>query len=289
MFGYITPDKPNMLLKDFALYKCVYCGLCKSIKKCGTLPRVSTNYDSVFISVLLHNYLNIDYRMKKQNCILHPFRRKPMAVVDELNTDIGAMSVLMLYHKLSDDVIDGGGIKKRFLRVFLKRGYKRAKKTHPVFDEIIVSQYNKLRELEKINCDSIDRVADTFAVMLTKLAAEILKDKNCEEMESVAYNIGRWIYLADAADDLEDDFKKKNYNPFLAAYKDFENITSFMEKHYNEIEFAMLCSSSKIREGVNSLKFNFNIDLISNITERGIPNRSKIILECDNKCKKVRI
>lgn len=283
------PDKPNMFLKDFVLYKCVYCGLCKSIKKYGNLPRLATNYDSVFISVLMHNYLNIDYVIKKSNCMLHPLRRKPMAQVDNLNTDIGAMSVLLMYHKLSDDIIDKGGLKKRIMRLFFRRGYRRAKKTHPVFNEIITKQYNILRKLEQENCDSIDKAADAFANMLLYLSSEILKDMDCKQMQSIAYNIGRWIYLADAADDLESDFKKKNYNPYLAAFKDFENLPQFMEKHKKDIEFSMLCSSSKIREGINNLNFNFNIDLISNITEKGIPNRSRIILEGTKKCKKVRI
>lgn len=30
----------------------------------------------------------------------------------------------------------------------------------------------------------------------------------------MGYNLGRWIYLMDAADDLEEDREKNNYNPF---------------------------------------------------------------------------
>ena len=33
MFGYVKPDKENLLVKELALYKAVYCGLCDAIKK----------------------------------------------------------------------------------------------------------------------------------------------------------------------------------------------------------------------------------------------------------------
>ena len=33
MFGYVTIDKPNILIKDYQTYRSYYCGLCKSIGK----------------------------------------------------------------------------------------------------------------------------------------------------------------------------------------------------------------------------------------------------------------
>ena len=53
MFGYVTPDKNYLYLKDYALYQGVYCGICKATKEVfGNLPRIATNYDSVFLSAL---------------------------------------------------------------------------------------------------------------------------------------------------------------------------------------------------------------------------------------------
>ena len=274
------PDKPNLYIKDFILYRAVYCSICKSINKtCGTKARLATNYDSVFLSVLLHNYLDIDFTVTKQNCILHPIRRTPMAKPDSLNKDVAAMSVLLMYHKLSDDILDGGGAHKRFIRLAFKKGYKKAKKTHPEFNEVILKQYDALRGLEKQNCDSIDRAADAFATMLCKLNSLILKDKDSENMQRLSYNIGRWIYLADALDDLEKDFKKKNYNPFIASFKDYKNLTQFLSVHKEDLSFCLLTSANAVISELDNITFNFNTDLLNNIAKKGIVNRTNFLLE----------
>ena len=39
-------------------------------------------------------------------------------------------------------------------------------------------------------------------------------------VEQILYHVGRWIYLADAWDDLAQDRKEGNYNPLLARYGD---------------------------------------------------------------------
>jgi len=280
LFGYVVPDKPNLYIKDFILYRAVYCSICKSIQKtCGTKARIATNYDSVFLSVLLHNYLDIDFTVTKQSCILHPLRRTPMAKPDSLNKDIAAMSVLLMYHKLSDDIFDGGGAHKRIVRLAFKKGYRKAKKTHPEFDKVIVKQYAALRELEKQNCDSIDRAADAFSVMLCKLNSLILKDKDSESMQRLSYNVGRWIYLADALDDLEKDFKKKNYNPFIASFKDYKNLEQFKSLHKEDLTFCLLSSVNAIIAELENITFNFNTDLLTNITKKGIINRTNALLE----------
>ena len=55
MFGYVVPDKPNMFIKDFTMYRAFYCGLCKTIgKKCSQSMRFFTNYDMTFFAALLH-------------------------------------------------------------------------------------------------------------------------------------------------------------------------------------------------------------------------------------------
>ena len=43
MYGYVVIDKPDMFVKDFALYRAFYCGYCKSVgKKCSQLMRMGS-------------------------------------------------------------------------------------------------------------------------------------------------------------------------------------------------------------------------------------------------------
>ena len=107
MFGYVKTDNPNMFVKDTVLYRSMYCGLCKGIgRTCGQRARFALNYDLTFLSVLMHNILDIDVDIKKQHCIIHWFGKKPVAVPDELTDRIGALNIILAYYKLNDDVID---------------------------------------------------------------------------------------------------------------------------------------------------------------------------------------
>ena len=49
----------------------------------------------------------------------------------------------------------------------------------------------------------------------------VLLGKSPEEkrvLERFGYLLGRWVYLMDALDDLEDDAKRRCYNPFLERW-----------------------------------------------------------------------
>ena len=51
MFGYIRPNKPELLVKEYDLYKSAYCGLCKRMgKDYGRLSRLALSYDGTFLA-----------------------------------------------------------------------------------------------------------------------------------------------------------------------------------------------------------------------------------------------
>ena len=67
MLGYVTIERGELKVREMDVYQGYYCGICKSTKKqFGNLPRLATNYDSVFLSVLVHNLCGTDFRMEKQ-------------------------------------------------------------------------------------------------------------------------------------------------------------------------------------------------------------------------------
>ena len=120
MFGYVKYDLPNLYVKDTVLYRAMYCGLCKSIGcNCGQRARLVLNYDLTFLSALLHNVLDIDVKIEKQKCAIHWFRKRPIAVVDDLSKRIADLNVILAYHKFNDDINDksGGKFKKSFFQV----------------------------------------------------------------------------------------------------------------------------------------------------------------------------
>ena len=100
----------------------------------------------------------------------------------------------------------------------MEPAYRRAAKVRPEFDESTRRQLRLLAELERENCPSMDRAADTFAVLLQGAAQTVDEPVRRRVLEQIFYHLGRWVYLVDAADDLKKDAAGGNYNPVALRY-----------------------------------------------------------------------
>ncbi|MBO7344424.1 MAG: hypothetical protein J6U92_00600 [Clostridia bacterium] len=283
MFGYVKTDMPNLYVKDTILYKAMYCGLCKGIGKCcGSKGRLVLNYDLTFLSVLLHNLSGLDVKIEKQRCIIHHIVKRPVAIPDDLTKKIGALNVILAYHKLNDDVLDDK--KGRIKRSFFNSSYKKAKKFQPNLDKIVKERYSQLIEYEKTHGDSIDASADPFGCMMQDVVRELLGDKVTEQVIELAYYLGKWIYLIDALDDFDKDKKKGSFNVFVNLYKDVLDKQTLVCDKESELIYVFGTIIDRIDGLSRDLKYNFNHDLTDNILRRGIKIQTKQIME-NKKCK----
>ena len=269
MFGYIHPERPHMFVKDEVLYKALYCGMCKSIKQGGgQLARTALTYDMAFMSALVHNLKNADVVVKKRRCALHPFRRRYMALPDETSVLLGCINTALAYYKLLDDREDGD--KKGLFAFLYRRGYKKVLKRHPSAARIIASQIEQQRTVEKKGSAVIDEACEPTAAMLRRLSRYILGDMADAHTDGLFYDLGKWIYLADALDDYDKDVKKGRYNVLYNAFKapvKAEAVCSNGE----EINFLFNSLFADMREHLAGVKFHFNHDLTDNIILLGIP------------------
>lgn len=277
MFGYILPDKPYLYLKDDTLYNSLYCGICKSLKKeTGQLSRFTLSYDMAFMSALAHNIMGVDVTIEKKNCIAHPIKKRPIAKTDEISSTLASLNVILAYYKLKDDVLDEN--KGNFKSAVFKKAYKKAKKKYPEIDLTVKTCYGDLLKLEKDNSDSIDIVADPFAEMLKKISTLVFKDKASEYTENLVYAIGKWIYLIDALDDYDKDIKNKNFNVFYNSYK-CRDYSELISKHEQDIVFVFSTIFVMISENYSKIPMKYNTDLVANIIMRGIPSKTKQIID----------
>jgi hypothetical protein len=75
-----------------------------------------------------------------------------------------------------------------------------------------------LSELEKAGCDSADRCAHVFGMLLGECFKHCIDNSdtanNCYQ---IGYHVGRWIYLIDLADDFDRDAKTGAFNPLITS------------------------------------------------------------------------
>ena len=275
MFGYITPDNPYLFKKDETLYQAVYCGLCKCIGKgCGQRARTALTYDLAFTSALVHNIRGEDVKIEKKRCVLHWFRRRPIARPDDLTVALGCVNTALTYHKLLDDKRDGD--KKAALRHLYKKGYKRVKKLHPKITEIVTEGMEEQARLETAGCSMVDAAAEPSANMLMEISRYLLGEYSTQYTDKLFYSLGKWVYIIDALDDYDRDVKKGRYNPLYNAYG--ENCRKVLtKKHGEELKFILDMLFADMRECLANIKFHFNHDLTDNIILRGIPMKSREI------------
>ncbi len=223
MFGYIQPLKCELKVREYDYYRSAYCGLCNALRvRYGIRARFIVNYDFVFIALLLSNADHIDDKKTKKRCIVCPFGKN--CIESKAFDNAADISVILTYLKFCDEVKDNGFFGKLFKgvipKMLFKKAYKRAVMNHSEYNEQACLLYSELCRLENSNVPSIDEPADKFARMLSLIAnaAECNRRILCE----IFYHIGRFVYVIDALDDLDEDFDKGEYNPIISRF----NLTS---------------------------------------------------------------
>ncbi|MDE6850638.1 MAG: hypothetical protein K2J54_04850 [Clostridia bacterium] len=273
MFGYINPDGPYLFIKDETLYKAMYCGMCKSIGKgCGNFAKTALTYDIAFMSALLHNISGNDVKIEKRRCALHLIKRRPMAVPDDISLLLGCVNTVLAYYKLLDDKADGD--KKGAFAFMYKRGFKKALKRHPEVEKIIKRGIEEQRSLEKAGCAVIDGACEPTAQMMKEISRYCLKESATEHTDALCYDIGKWVYLADALDDYDKDVKKGRYNVLFNAFGEREKAQA-VQKNGEEINFLFNSLFADMRMRLANITFHFNHDLTDNIILRGIPLKTR--------------
>lgn len=225
MFGYVRVRRDTMPEGAWYAYEAVYCQLCRTMGlRCGQASRLFLNYDFAFLAMLTAPPEAEPGHLCRR-CPAHPFRGRPGCAVGSRTgswlEEVADKSILLTWWKLMDTAVDGSPFQRvtaGFLRLCLKRAYQRAKTACPGFDETAADTLGELRQMEEAQCASIDRTADCFARLLAAAAPQTANPVLRRTMEHLLYHLGRWIYLIDAVDDLEEDQSKGRYNPVSARF-----------------------------------------------------------------------
>lgn len=232
LFGYLRPVKAELKGREYELYRSVYCGLCRHLgKDYGVLSRLTLSYDCTVLAMLSLSLRQESSCVTKGRCVVNPMKK---CLYCDGSADsfrmAGAVSVIMTYYKLYDTIADSGFFKRtaaRFIKLFMKRSYKKAARAFPQISERVSEMLVRQQSAESSD-SGIDPSAEPTALLISWLCTELAGDDEKERvvLGKFGYFLGRWIYLMDAADDLEKDIRKKQFNPFKKNMK--ENMDSTM-------------------------------------------------------------
>ena len=277
MFGYVRINKMDLTFREYEHYKAYYCGLCKYLKRNHTeLSRMTINYDITFLIVLLSSIYQPSAQVFHEKCIVDPVKKKKH-IINEITEYAASMNILLAYYKLEDDVNDEGDIKSRLVRRAYRKSFKTAYDKYPQKADFIKACLGELRSLEEDQSTSIDQTSNCFARLLEEIF-DYKDDEYRDRLRKIGFNIGKYIYIMDAYEDLDQDLEKGRYNPFSSYKDDREGLKVRVDKLIG-------MTLARLEEAILDLDIKVNKSIIDNIIYSGVYLRYKGLINGADKKK----
>uniref|UniRef100_UPI004057470C DUF5685 family protein n=1 Tax=Agathobacter sp. TaxID=2021311 RepID=UPI004057470C len=270
MFGYINVNRDQLTEEQKNIYQSYYCGLCQRLRAlCGARGQLLLNYDMTFLVVLLTGLYERKNVKKRFTCFMHP-TKKQIAFENEISDYCAAMNVLLAYHNLMDDWQDEKSHSKKVFADMLQKDYEKFAKLYPRQTKAIENYMESLAEYEKANEKNIDLPAGLTGEMLGELFAW-KQDEWYDELKTLGYYMGKFVYMMDAYEDVDKDAKKKSYNPLCMLKeenpKDFETLSRLM----------MTSMMAECAKSFERLPILLHADILRNILYSGVWSKYEYI------------
>lgn len=277
MFGYVKIRKGDLRIKEYEFYKAVYCGLCHHQKKLSRRLRYALSYDMVLLALVRMGESGERVSFAKKRCPAHCLKGCLTVEDSKSLAYTAAVSAILLYEKLCDDIRDERGI-KRLAAKLMRRGAKKAMKQSPspVLHQTVKRYLYELDDLEDEGCSSLYAVADVFGRLLGEVfafdAESSLSDGSKAALYEIGYRTGRFIYILDALEDREKDRKEGKYNPFNQSGEPIDGDTLVTALDLEMVEAARALDSLAVTDGgIHAI--------LENLLKLGLPDEARRILK----------
>jgi len=258
MFGFVKIAENELKVKEWRMYKAYYCKLCRQIANYSLFSRLMLSYDMVFLAMLLGTQLHEE----KEQC-KHRVIRLCRKRCGDLRIDYtAAVSVILQYQKLKNDVIDGD-TRKKYAMYAIDSGYRKAAKRYPNVDCSINDSMKQLLLLERSRCANYALLQDCFAEILSSVVKSApIDDELLEIKAKLIYHVAAWVYLFDMLIDMDVDMKSGSFNAILLnGGKSVQNdVYAILSSHIHEAELLS-----------NLLPFSDEASIIQNVISFGLP------------------
>lgn len=227
MFGYVICNRQRLAKEEIDRYQGMYCGVCRSLQRqFGQLERFTLNYDMTFLGLLLSALYEPEDVQRNFRCAIHPLREK-LSIENEYIDYAAQMTIALAYFKCKDDWADEHKLGSYKYADILKKSYEKVKEKYPRQCNAIADSIYELSKIEK----SAHSIPDDAINCAGKMLSEVFvykEDHWSETLRTFGYELGKFIYLMDAAMDYKQDKKKGNYNPLFKMDKKPEEIKDIL-------------------------------------------------------------
>lgn len=265
MFGYVTIDKPELKVKEFYRYKSYYCGLCRTLKEeYGFRGRMTLSYDMAFLVLFLTSLYETPTKELQSHCPLHPVKKIPM-LQNEISEYGAKMNILLVYFKCEDDWKDDKSLKGIAGMHLFRKKAKELCKEYKRQAQVIQKQLKVLAVYEEKQEETLDLVAGAFG----KLMAELFvykEDMWEQELRNFGFYLGKFIYIMDAYDDLEEDLKTGSYNPLKAVKKNSKDDNDYE----NTVQQILVMMMAEATAAFEKLPLLWDSEILRNILYSGV-------------------
>lgn len=270
MFGYIIVNKAEMKFKEFDIYHSYYCGLCRKLKeKYGAGGQISLSYDMTFLLMLLTGLYEPETLQGQCKCIAHPFERHETRS-NILTEYIADMNVLFTYYKCQDDWEDERKLHKLLYGRLLEGKSGRLRREYADKVRSIDLLMHDIREAERAGNTDIDTMSGMFGKVMAKIVV-CREDEWSDNLGRFGFYLGKFIYLLDAYEDVEEDIRKGSYNPLKKKFDkpDFEE----------ECRTILTMMMSECCREFEKLPILENVEILRNILYSGVWCRYEAVRE----------
>jgi len=272
MFGYLAPLKGELKVREFEVYNAYYCAICHAVKRrYGELPRLLLSYDSVLIAMLYAALAGGEEAMRfgAFRCFNNPMKKRDEAAPSKAIDYAADVMVLLGWYGLKDGKADKdqGSAAKGALtaagETVLRKAGRLADERLGDKARVIGECLEEQRALEISGEGSLDRVADPTGRLMEEILDFEEVPELSEKLRGLGYHLGRYIYIIDAADDLEKDRKSGAFNPLLLRPETTENLRT-----------AIALDLAQAGEILEDLPLRFHKVILDNIVYLGL--RAKV-------------
>ena len=262
MFGYVTANKPELKIREFARYRGFYCGLCRRLhQNHGRLGQLTLTYDMTFLVLLLSSLYEPETAEHRKRCLIHPARKQFM-LTNEITDYAADMNILLTHDHFRDDWEDEKKI-PAFIGMKVLAGKKRRIiKKYPRQARAVEHALAELAERERENCHDIDAAAHPFGSLMAELFV-FRHDEWEAALRKIGFFLGKFIYLMDSYEDVEKDIAAGTYNPFKEAYQK----DSLFAENSRHLLTLMMAECSREFE---KLPILLHVDILRNILYSGV-------------------